>query len=302
MKKYTLENEEVKVVFTDLGGSLLEIHTKDREGSFENILLGYEDLTTYEFNPSYMGCIVGPSAGRTANASFNIDGVNYQLEDNFMGHNLHGGRAGISFKTWDVEKTKKGYRLSYLSQDGEGGYPGNVEYAALYELEGSSFSITLEAVSDKDTHINLTMHPYFRMKSPRMWLPSDEYCEVDDKLIPSGRMISVRGTEYDLSKGEVLTGNFDNAWKLTENAVRVASDESGREITFRTNQDYVIVYTYIFPDSFNISDGRKGIKNEAFAIEFQNMPNEINLKERPKTLIRAGEKYINSLTYEFGVK
>src|SRR5471032_2804686 len=206
---YTLTNANGMIVkISDLGGVITEIHVPDRDGQLADVCLGFDDAAAYLGESHYLGALIGRYGNRIANGRFTLDGETYQLNVNNGVNHLHGGLDGFHRRMWEAETfaTPKsaGLILSYLSADGEQGYPGNLEVTAIYELRNNNeLRIAFHAITDKATPVNLTNHAYFNLAgkgdilSHELTIAADAYTPVDSGLIPTGELPTVAGTPFD---------------------------------------------------------------------------------------------------------
>ncbi len=212
---YTLKNEKDLVVkITSYGGIITEIHTPDRDGNMGNIALGFDNLEQYLGENPYFGALVGRFANRIANGQFELDGQNYTLAINNGPNSLHGGIKGFDKVIWDTEviscKEGAALKLTYLSKDGEEGYPGNLKVTVSYELLLDQLLITYEAETDAPTVINLTNHSYFNLAGEGtiedhiLYINASRYTPSSETLIPTGELANVEGTPFDFRKPMVI--------------------------------------------------------------------------------------------------
>ena len=211
--EYTLTNchgLEMKVI--DYGCTITSLKIPDRNGVFEDIVLGFDDLNGYLQSVAYIGCIVGRYANRIAHGKFTLDGKEYRLAANQPPHHLHGGIKGFSHAVWKGEEILKedgvGLQFTHLSPDGDEGYPGNVNLAVNYILgHDNSLSFEYHATTDKTTIINLTQHSYFNLNGGgenilehELTIPADQFLPTDTQMIPTGEIKDVVGTPFDFRK------------------------------------------------------------------------------------------------------
>jgi len=207
--QYTMTNfKGMKVSVLNLGGIITKALVPDRNGSFENVVLTLNSLRDYEDNSAYIGCVVGRYAGRIKDGAITIDSKEYRLDRNDGENSLHGGFKGLNKVIWDVEERVEDsfceLKLTYLSRDGEGGFPGSVKIDLLYRLyEDNSLEISYEAISDKKTAISLTNHSYFNLSGDiepvmehNLWINNPYLLEVGEGMIVGDRIIDL--THYGL--------------------------------------------------------------------------------------------------------
>ncbi|MFC1539182.1 aldose epimerase family protein [Candidatus Latescibacterota bacterium] len=333
MKLFTLSNKNgTQVKITDFGGTVVSVLAKDRDGNFDDIVLGYDSLDDYSNNPAYLGSIIGRFGNRIAHGRFTLDGVEYLLAKNNGENHLHGGNIGFNKVIWDAEELNgegfTGLSLSYLSRDGEENYPGNLRVEVVYKLNNDNeLSIEYSAETDKKTILNLTNHSYFNLKGAGngdildhvMMLNAESFTPVDETLITTGKTQTVEGTPLDFRKptviGEriqndyeqlVLGGGYDHNWVLDNaggaliSAARVYEPSTGRILEVETTQPGIQFYSGNFLDGSAV--GKKGItywKRYGFCLETQHFPDSPNKPNFPSTVLSPGEKFTETTVYRF---
>src|SRR5579864_4387224 len=210
---YTLTNKKgVEARITNYGGIVVSLKTPDRKGAMADIVLGFDSLDGYLNSPSpYFGALIGRYGNRIAHARFTLNGVEHKLAANNGENSLHGGNRGFNKVVWTPrELSDGGLELTYVSKDGDEGYPGNLRVTVTYHLtEANELKIEYAAATDKDTVLNLTNHSYFNLKGAGngdilghvVTLNADKFTPVDAGLIPTGDLRSVNGTPFDFRKG-----------------------------------------------------------------------------------------------------
>ncbi len=328
----------VSISVTSYGATLVSVKTPDKNGKSAEITLGKADLAAYEEGHPYFGSTVGRVCNRIAGAEFSLDGTTYKLNKNNGPNCLHGGPGGFDKQIWDVfpfkEDNKAGVRLTYVSDDGEEGFPGRLEVSAVYTLtEDNELYFDYEAVSDKATPINLTNHVYWNLAGTEDCTVLDHelkmncryYIPVNDVQIPTGEVASVDGTPFDFRKTKKIgldieaAGGFDHSWVTSAwdrnisgigsaDAVEALPDagpfavlsepSSGRVLEFFTTQPAVQFYTGNFIEN---EKGRSRVysKNYGMCLETQNFPDAPNQMNFPSCILRPGEKYIQSTMIKF---
>ncbi len=327
---YTLTNKNgLRVRIMTYGATIVSLEVPDRDGKLGDIVLGYDSLEGYlKVNP-YFGCIVGRYANRIAGGRFALDGVTYELAKNDGENHLHGGIKGFDKVVWTAEPTREegavGVKMSYLSKDGEEGYPGNLSCIAIYKLtDQNELKISYAATTDKPTPVNLTNHSYFNLAGPgngdilghELMLNADAYTPVGEGLIPTGKTLPVDNTPMDFTKlkamgaqiAEVMGGydlNFvlrGSGGKL-ELAARVYEPTSGRVMEIDTTEPGIQFYTGNFLDGTITGRGGKVYKQHyGFCLETQHFPDSPNKPNFPSTILRPGEQYSSLTTYRFSAK
>lgn len=333
---FTLANTKgMKVEILDFGCIVYSVIVPDRLGKFDDIILGYGDFKDYLEEGSYFGALIGRFANRIEASKFELNGIEYKLYNNDGANHLHGGLKGFDKVLWEAEivhnDSKEGLQLTYLSIDGEEGYPGNLEVKVTHTItEDNALEMNYVAVSDKDTIINLTNHSYFNLSGHassdilehQVMLRADNFTPTDKYSIPTGELKAVAGTPMDfnqlvsISKGiqsdyeQIQFANgYDHNWvlnvngEITEIAAEVYEKKSGRVMDVYTNKPGVQLYTANFLDGSDIGKGGvKYHKHSGLCLETQFFPNSINHKHFPSPVFRAGQKYDYTTIYKFSVK
>ncbi len=331
---YTLTNANgIIVKISDLGGVITEIHTPDRDGHLADVCLGFDDAAAYLGESHYLGALIGRYGNRIANGRFTLDGETYQLNVNNGVNHLHGGLDGFHRRMWEAETfaTPKsaGLILSYLSPDGEQGYPGNLEVTAIYELRNNNeLRIAFHAITDKATPVNLTNHAYFNLAgkgdilSHELTIAADAYTPVDSGLIPTGELPAVAGTPFDFRTPHAIGARIDeddeqlrhgagydhnfvlnkSAPGALELAARVRDPSSGRVLEVLTQEPGVQFYSGNFLHDGMGGKGRIYSHRSGFCLEPQHYPDSPNRPEFPSTILRPGEEYTTVMSYRFSVE
>ncbi len=327
---YTLHNDgDVTVKIITYGGIITSLQAPDKEGKTADLVLGFNTLEEYLGAHPYFGAIVGRYANRIAGGRFVLNGTEYKLAMNEGKCHLHGGNTGFDKVVWDAEELKNGkavgVRLSYLSKDGEEGYPGNLEVTVTYQLNNENeLVIEYEAVTDKPTIINLTNHSYFNLRGEgsgdilghEIMINADQYTVIDENLLPTGEIAPVKGSPLDFTEarpigariGE-LAGGYDHNYVLNKAqpdelslAARVCDPESGRILEVFTTQPGMQFYTSNFLDGSLVGkSGRPYHKYAAFCLETQHFPDSPNQKHFPSTVLNPGATYRQKTIYKFSV-
>jgi aldose 1-epimerase len=314
---------------SNYGGLITKIITPDKNGNLENITLTLDSVEDYLSKPNpFFGATAGRVANRIAKGKFELDGKTYTLAQNNGGNHLHGGVEGFNKKVWTPETYSNdsviGVKMSYLSVDGEEGYPGNLETTLWMELSADNvLRIRFEARTDQKTIVNLTNHAYFNLGGMkrdvldhefRFW--ADAYTPIDGELIPTGEVKEVTGTPFDFrtpkTLGEQIAANgggFDhNMIMKTERSaemkhfVQVRHPESGRVMDMYSDNMGVQFYTGNFLSQFSGADGKIYDKHWGFCLESQNWPDAINHENFPSPILNPGEKYSHTIEYKFSVE
>jgi aldose 1-epimerase len=326
----TLRNKNnIELKLMSYGASIVELHTPDREGKLENIVLTYEHIDDYIKNIPYFGVVVGRTSGRIGGGSFKLSGEQYQLDRNAGINNLHGGPKGFSFKNWDYSISEKEDRASVeftcVSEDMEEGYPGNLEVKVIYTLtEDNEMTIEYQALSDKDTICNLTNHSYFNLSGDykrkvteqHLKIKADSFLETDNNLVPTGKILDVKNTPMDFNSEKLIgrdvesdylplriaTG-YDHAWLFSskEAQVEMYDEQSGRKMTISTTYPCVVVYTYNFANNEGLMYDKAGSKYDGICFETQYEPDGINHEGFNSAVLSAGSSYNQRTVFKLEV-
>lgn len=332
---YTMTNSkgmEAKVI--TYGGALVSLKTPDRTGAMGDVVLGYDNLTGYTGGKAFFGALVGRYANRIAKGQFAIDGKTYNVPKNDGANALHGGLRGFDKRVWTARELPGGaLELTYISKDGEEGYPGTLTATVTYTLtDDNRLRLHYAAVTDKPTVLNLTNHSYFNLKGKGdilghlVTLNADRYTPVDAGLIPTGKLLPVDGTPFDFrhprTPGErigqadeqlKLAKGYDHNWILNRTGVapgvlslaaRVAEDGvSGRVMEIYTDQPGIQFYTGNFLDGTEKGKGGQVYNLHAgFCFETQHYPDSPNEPTFPSTVLRPGQKYDTTTEFRFSTK
>lgn len=332
---YHLKNDKgVEVEIINFGGIVKSIRTPDRNGNFEDIVLGFDSLEAYQAEHPYFGAIIGRYGNRIANGKFRIDGVEYSIATNNAPNTLHGGTKGFDKYFWKAAGLEKedavGVALSRTSPDMEEGYPGKLDVKVTYWLNNDNeLLIEYEARTDKSTVVNLTNHSYFNLKGAgngdildhEVKIKASKYNPVDSTLIPIGiarventpfdfQTMTRIGTCIDADDEQIRFGggydhNFilDRAGETLESIAQVYEPETGRTLEVLTTEPAVQFYCGNFLDGTDVGKGGKAYqKNAGFCLETQHYPDSPNQAAFPSTLLKAGEVFSSSTVYKFGVR
>lgn len=329
---YVLSNGKITAKVMTLGGIVTELDVPDRDGKLGDVVLGFDNLESYLAGHPHFGAITGRFANRIAKGRFTLDGKQYKLAVNNGPNSLHGGLKGFDKVVWKGEDVSgsdgPAVKLSYLSRDGEEGYPGNLSVSVTYTVTSDdALRIDYSATTDKATPVNLTNHTYFNLSGPasgtilnhELMLAADEYTVADDTLIPTGELRSVRGSPLDFttptpigSRFDQLTGapkGYDHNYVIRHDsrspafAARVYEPKSGRVMEMFTTEPGVQFYTANFLDG-NLK-GKGGVvynKHQAFCLEAQHFPDSVNQERFPTTILRPGSTYTQTTIYKFSTR
>jgi aldose 1-epimerase len=328
---YTLSNTNgLKARITNYGAILVSLEVPDKNGKLADITLGFDTLEGYIPRHPYFGATVGRYANRIGGAKFKLNGVEYKLAANNGPNHLHGGIKGFDKVVWKVEDVTAEsetamLKLSYLSKDGEEGYPGNLACTVTYTLtKDNELKIDYEAETDKATILNLTNHSYWNLAgqgngdilSHELMLNADKYTPVDEGLIPTGEIKSVKESPMDFTKpmsigsriGQV-EGGYDHNYVLNSGGgsltlcAKVYEPTSGRTMEIHTTEPGVQFYTGNFLDgSITGKSGKVYKKHYGFCLETQHFPDSPNKPSFPSVALKPGEKYTTATVHKFYAK
>ncbi|HXG64998.1 MAG TPA: aldose epimerase family protein [Blastocatellia bacterium] len=333
---YTLTNArgaEAKIM--TYGGIVVSLRVPDRNGKLDDVVLGYDTLDGYVKNNPYFGALIGRYGNRIARGKFTLDGRQYTLAQNNGENHLHGGVKGFDKVVWNAseirDKNGVGLKLTYLSKDGEEGYPGNLSVTVIYTLTNNNeLRIDYAATTDKKTVVNLTHHSYFNLAGQgagdvlghELMLNADKFTPVDKGLIPTGELRSVRGTPMDFTKPTPIGarieqqdeqinfgGGYDHNWVLNKSgnsptlAARVYEPTTGRVMEVYTTEPGIQFYSGNFLDgSITGKGGKVYQKRYGFCLEAQHFPDSPNKPNFPSTVLSPGQKYTQTTIYKFSAK
>ncbi len=327
--QYTLTNPSgMQVSIINYGGTVTDIITPDKDGNKANVILGYSSLEGYtqKGNP-YFNALIGRYGNRIADGKFKLDGKEYTLAGNDHGNSLHGGNKGYDKVLWQASKPAgdSSLELSYISKDGEEGYPGTLTVKVIYTLTAANeLKIDYTATTDKATPVNLTNHCYFNLSGGKdstilgheLQIFADRFTEVNDKLIPTGKLPAVKGGPMDFTSFKTVgkdianvKGGYDHNWVLNkkessfEKIAILKENVSGRQMEVWTNEPGVQFYSGNFLDGTltNTRDGQKYVKHAGLCLETQHFPDSPNQPSFPTTILKPGETYKQSTVYKFDV-
>ena len=330
--QYTLTNPSGMIVkILNYGGTVTDIIVPDKDGKMGDVVLGYDSLSGYrQPNNPYFGCLVGRYANRIANAKFTLDGKEYKLAANNNGNTLHGGVKGFDKRVWKASDINtdsvSSIKFAYDSKDMEEGYPGNLHTEVVYTLtKDNELKIEYTATTDKATPVNLTNHCYFNLSAGtdstildhELMLRASQFTPVNDQLIPTGRIDTVKGNAMDFTAAKKIgkdiaqvAGGYDHNWVFQKPENRfdlVASlyhPPSGRYMEVRTTEPGIQFYSGNFLDGTlkNTRGGAKYVKHAGLCLETQHFPDSPNQPSFPNTILKPGETYQQITVYKFSTK
>jgi aldose 1-epimerase len=334
---YILTNRGgTEVAITTFGGAIVSLKVPDRHGKFADVVLGYDTLDGYVNDKSSFGPIIGRYANRIGHAQFSLDGKTYTLAKNNGENSLHGGIKGFSKQVWTAKelssKDAQSLELSYLSKDGEEGFPGNLKVAVIYTLmDTNALKIEYSATTDKKTVVNLTNHSYFNLSgagsgdvlNTMLTIQADKFTPVDASMIPTGELRDVQGTPFDFRKTTAIGARInqdDEQLKLGNGydhnfvvrggggasavlAARAVDPSSGRVLEVWTTEPGVQLYTGNFLDGKTRGKaGKTYAPRTAFCLETQHYPDSPNKPNFPSVVLNPGERYHTTSIYKFSAE
>lgn len=320
---YTLQNEKgMQVAITNYGGRIVSWLAPDKNGQFDDIVLGFDSIEGYlNANEVYFGALIGRYGNRIDGGEFSLNGQNFELATNNGPNHLHGGPRGFHNVVWDAEQLDDQHLvLTYFSEDGEEGYPGNLKVKVHYILtDDNELKIDYTATTDKATPVNLTNHAFFNLggaasgtiNNHELMIDADRYTPVDSTLIPTGEIASVEGTPFDFttpkpigkdldkeSKQLAHGKGYDHNFVLTQSgskldrAAKVVDPESGRVMEIFTTEPGIQFYGGNFLDGSDIGkEGKPYQHRTAFCLEPQHFPDSPNQENFPSTILEPDSVY-----------
>lgn len=332
---YTLKAGDLVMQVTNFGGRVVSLWVPDKDGKYEDVVLGYNNIDSYINNKGerFLGAVVGPYANRIADGTYTIGEETYSFPKNNNGQTLHGGLKGLDMVVWDVESVNDSTLvLSYLHADGQEGMPGNLKIYMTYALNADNeFKVDYTAQTDKATHVNISHHSFFNLKGEGngtindhvLYINASNTTPVNKVLIPSGEIADVTGTPFDFRQPKAIGtdleveneqlangGGYDHNWVLDrktddhmELAASVYEPASGRFMEVYTDQPALQFYGGNFFDGTTEGKYGRALKfRESIALETQKYPDTPNHGNFPSTLLNPGETYAHSCVYKFSVK
>jgi aldose 1-epimerase len=324
---YSLADGKIEVRIMTYGGIVVSLRTPDRNGKLDDVVLGCDSVGKYVAQTAHFGGIVGRYANRIAHGSFQLDGQTYSIPKNDGDNALHGGIRGFDKVVWSAKQISDGVELTYVSKDGDQGFPGTLTATVRYTLSGSALRIEYSAATDKDTVLNLTNHSYFNLAGQGkgdvlghvLKIDASRMTPVDATLIPTGELKSVEGTPFDFRSphaiGERIAANdaqlglghgYDHNFVLDHppgrlaEAAEVYEPTTGRILQVLTTEPGLQLYTGNFLDgSITGKEGRVYNRRFAFCLETQHFPDSPNHPSFPSTELKAGQKFHSVTVFKF---
>ncbi len=332
---YTLHSGAITMQVTNFGGRIVALWTPDKNGHYEDIVLGHANIREYieQNGERFLGCVVGRYANRIAGGKFSLDGQDYQLPINNNGQTLHGGPKGLDMQRWEViDVNDREIQMAYNSPHGDAGFPGELRIRMTYTLTpDNELKIHYQAESDRPTVINLSHHGFFNLKGEAggsindhmLTIKASAITPVDSVLIPTGELMPVEGSPFDFRQEKAIGQDlnqehpqlkhglgYDHNWVLdrksqheVEWAASLYEAQSGRLMEIWTDQPGLQFYGGNFMDGSG--KGKYGGKHnyrESLALETQHFPDSPNQAHFPSTVLRPGEVYTHTCIYKFTVR
>lgn len=331
VESYSLRNSTgFGINALNYGAIITDILVPDKNGLIENVVMKYKDINVYKENPSYYGAVIGRTSGRIAEGKVTLNDKTLNFNKNYGVNQGHGGNIGFSKKFLDVITNcneKEAYvEFSYLSPNGEEGYPGNLEVKVRYSInEENEFKISYYAKSDEDTLVNMTNHSYFNLSgncksdilSQYLYIDSDFLVELNENQVPTGELIEVDGTPFDFSNPKTIGRDieeedyqlkigqgYDHCWILNKDKdikIRLYDKVSGRLMDVCTDQNSVVLYSLNFPDEEVLDCGKKPNRRDALAIETQSPPIGSDNIFAKYSILKKDEEYKKETLYKFSI-
>jgi aldose 1-epimerase len=330
---YILTNKNgVEAGITNYGGTVVWLKAPDRDGKRDNVVLGYDTVDGYATGKAYIGATVGRYANRIAHATFTLNGTTYALAKNDGDNHLHGGFSKRVWTAKDVSSTAgQALELTYLSKDGEEGFPGNLQVRVVYTLtDANELKIDYSATTDKDTVLNLTNHAYFNLSGQgngnilqqQIMIKADRFTPIDATSIPTGELRAVKGTPFDFATLTAIGARidqddqqlkfgkgYDHNWVLNNDkagslflAAEAYDPHSGRSLEVWTTEPGIQLYTGNFLDGIHGRDGKVYNRRDAFCLETQHFPDSPNRPNFPSTELKSGEHFQSTTIYKFSTE
>jgi aldose 1-epimerase len=324
---YSLADGKVEVRIMTYGGIVVSLRTPDRNGKLDDVVLGCDSVDKYVAQTAHFGGIIGRYANRLAHGSFQLDGQTYSIPKNDGDNALHGGIRGFDKVVWGAKQIPDGIELTYVSKDGDQGFPGTLTTTVRYTLSGGALRIEYSAATDKDTVLNLTNHSYFNLAGQGkgdilghvVKIDASRMTPVDATLIPTGELKPVGGTPFDfrtphaiaeridaddpqLHLGHGYDHNFvlDHAPGQLAEAAEVYEPTTGRILEVLTTEPGVQLYTGNFLDgSITGKEGRVYNRRYAICLETQHFPDSPNHPSFPSTELKPGQEFHSVTVFRF---
>lgn len=332
---YVLKNAKgVEVTIINFGARIVSVLVPDKNGEMRDVVLGFDNFNDYTTHRTDFGATIGRYANRIAGGKFTLPNrAGYTLNLNDGNNSLHGGARGFQYQMFDiVQLDSQSVECSYLSKDGEGGYPGNLQVTVTYKLtDDNAIDISYKATTDQLTVVNLTNHSYFNLSGDPnntildhvMFLDCDKYTPTNSELIPTGEIASLLKTPLDFTEPTPIGSRIDDTTftalkygngydhnyilnkpgDITNVVAKVFCPTTGISLEVYTDEPGIQLYTGNFLDG--TVKGKKGIaynKRTAFCLETQHFPDSPNHPEFPSTFLSPDSTYTGKCIYKFGIQ
>lgn len=329
---YTIKNGSSQATVMTYGATLISLKVPSNNG-LTDVVLGYDDIASYELNDGYLGATVGRNANRVYNGEFTLFGTTYKLNINDKGvSNLHGGPTGFSYRVWNVlteNENDNCVEFSYFSKNGEENFPGDLLVYVKYTLtENNELIIDYNAKTDKTTLCNLTNHSYFNLNGEDGDGAHDNYLKINaeyytpgnEYLIPTGEILSVENTPFDFREFKRISKNIaDDDVQLkyqlgydvnfclpTDGEIKTVataySEKTGIEMNVLTDRPGIQLYTGAHLTDRRGKNGRTYTPNTSFCLETQTYPAACNFPHFPSAVLKTNEKFISRTIYAFTIR
>lgn len=327
-------NQGLTLAITNYGGRFVSLLVPDKDGKLRDVVVGFNSVADYvNSTEAYFGATIGRFGNRIANSQFSLDGKEYKLFTNNGPNTLHGGKKGYQAVVWDAHQLNDStLELTYLSKDGEEGFPGNLNVKVTYGLtDNNEVTMNYEATTDKKTIVNLTNHAFFNLNGEGsgtvnnhlLQINADQFTPVDSTLIPTGKLEPVAGTPFDFTKLTAIGSRLDTASSTQlkygngydhnfvlkgnngsiKHAATAIGDQSGIVMDVYTQEPGIQFYGGNFMQSKNtFKGGSKDDFRTAFCLETQHFPDAPNQPTFPSTILIPGQTYKTSSIYKFSVR
>jgi aldose 1-epimerase len=327
---YTLSNAHgMKAGIMTYGGAIVSLTAPDRAGKYADVVLGMDSLDGYVKGVPYFGALIGRYGNRIGHAQFTLDGKTYHLPKNDGDNTLHGGTRGFDKHVWTAHPAGDSLELTYVSKDGEEGFPGTLTAKVVYTLTPQNeLRIEYSATTDQDTVLNLTNHTYFNLAGAGegdilghdVTIHAARFTPVDSGLIPTGELKAVKGTPFDFTKSTAIGARigqadqqlqfgkgYDHNWVVEGTGMRTVAEvyepKSGRVMDVMTDQPGLQFYTGNFLDGTIHGKGGKAYPfRGAFCMETQHFPDSPNQPSFPSTELKPGQAYHTVTVYRFSAR
>jgi aldose 1-epimerase len=332
---YTLTNRKgAEARITTYGATLVSLKVPDRKGKFDDVVLGFDDIDGYQKGTSYMGATIGRYGNRIAKGRFTLNGVEYKLATNNGENHLHGGDKGFDKVIWTARplnlRNGIGLALTYLSRDGEEGYPGNLSVSVTYTLtDNNQLIVSYATTTDKDTIVNLTHHSYFNLAGQgngdilnhQLMIHADRFTPTDAGSIPTGELRGVRGTPFDFRQPTAIGARINQDYEQLKlgkgydhnfvlngrngtlrQVAKVSEPTTGRMMDVWTTEPGMQLYTGNYLAGANGKSGKTYLFRYGFCLETQHFPDSPNKPSFPATTLRRGQTFRTRTIYSFSAR